>query len=225
MNFRDLRPLLNATCVLLAATLLFRLTDLDLILQRFFFHPEEGWLFGSDNPWSFLYQYGSIPAFGLLAAAIIVLTGSLGWRRLRPHRKGALFVMLAMAIGPGLLVNTLLKDHWGRPRPAEVEAFGGREQFLRLGEMGPPAKNKSFPSGHAAVGFFLMTPYFVWRRTAPRPAAAFLVGGLAYGALMGLGRMIQGGHFASDVVWAGGIVFLTGYFLSLAIGLGAGTED
>jgi len=36
---------------------------------------------------------------------------------------------------------------------------------------------------------------------------------------MGLGRMIQGGHFASDVIWAGGLIYLIGLILYYLLGL------
>jgi membrane-associated PAP2 superfamily phosphatase len=45
------------------------------------------------------------------------------------------------------------------------------------------------------------------------------VAGLFYGALMGLTRMIQGGHFLTDVIWAGCLVYLTGLFLYYLFGL------
>jgi len=40
-----------------------------------------------------------------------------------------------------------------------------------------------------------------------------LAAGLLYGALMGLARMIQGGHFLTDVIWSGILVYLTGLSL------------
>lgn len=45
----------------------------------------------------------------------------------------------------------------------------------------------------------------------------WLVGGSCYGILMGIGRMAQGGHFASDTLWAFAIVYLTGLALSYAL--------
>jgi membrane-associated PAP2 superfamily phosphatase len=38
----------------------------------------------------------------------------------------------------------------------------------------------------------------------------WLVGGIACGSTVGLGRMLQGAHFARDVLWAFGFVYLTG---------------
>ncbi len=39
-----------------------------------------------------------------------------------------LYLLLALALGPGLVVNGILKDHWGG-RPREGVAFGGNKQF------------------------------------------------------------------------------------------------
>jgi lipid A 4'-phosphatase len=56
-----------------------------------------------------------------------------------------------------LLANTLLKDHWGRARPTQIEAFGGLQRFtpapLPAAEC---ERNCAFVSGHAALGFSLV---------------------------------------------------------------------
>ena len=35
-----------------------------------------------------------------------------------------------MALGPGLMVNTIFKDHWGRPRPVMLEVFSSAQPFV-----------------------------------------------------------------------------------------------
>jgi hypothetical protein len=40
-------------------------------------------------------------------------------------RMYGLFILLSVILGPGLLVNLVFKDHWGRPRPRQVVALGG----------------------------------------------------------------------------------------------------
>ena len=42
----------------------------------------------------------------------------------------------------------------------------------------------------------------------------FLGFGLSFGVLVGFSRMLQGGHYLSDVLWAGGLVYLCGVILS-----------
>src|SRR5690606_23635728 len=124
-----------------------------------------------------------------------------------------------LALGPGLIVNALLKDHWGRPRPVQVADFGGAETFLLVGTIGSSPAGKSFSSGHASIAFYLMTPFFALVATRPRLAWAFLSAGVVWGLLVGAGRVLQGGHWPSDVLWSGGLVSLSAFVLSRAFGL------
>jgi membrane-associated PAP2 superfamily phosphatase len=127
-----------------------------------------------------------------------------------------------LACGPGLLINSLLKPHCHRPRPNQIAEFGGSQSFVPVLMIGKPAADmdfKSFPSGHASMGFFLMTPAFVLRRSKRRWARAFLWLGLAAGVLLGVTRIAQGRHFPSDVLWSGGLVYFTAVLLHYAVGL------
>jgi membrane-associated phospholipid phosphatase len=119
------------------------------------------------------------------------------------------------------LVNVVLKDHWGRPRPAQIEAFGGSHTFSQPWEKTDFTGGRSFPSGHSSVAFYMMAPYFLLRRTRKKAAYTWLRMGLAYGILMGIARVVQGGHFVSDVLWAGGIIYLTGLLLASLLGFDA----
>jgi lipid A 4'-phosphatase len=185
----------------------------DLAVEALFYSAGTGWALGGLEPWALLYRYGSIPAFALGAMGVIAFVLSFFFERLRPDRMAALFVVVLLALGPGLIVNTLFKDHWGRPRPADIVQFGGTETYRSFWQPGSPDQGRSFPSGHAAVGFFLMAPFFVLRRKAPGWARKALAAGILYGLAMGLGRMIQGGHFLTDVIWSGFMVYFTGLFL------------
>ncbi|MBF0560581.1 MAG: phosphatase PAP2 family protein [Alphaproteobacteria bacterium] len=111
------------------------------------------------------------------------------------------FLLSSLAIGPGLIVNSLLKEHWGRARPSTVIEFGGHLLFTRpLVIAGQCDHNCPFSSGHAPPGYWTVAFAFLapprWR---PHAFAAALV----FGSLVGLSRIIQGGHFLSDVVYAG----------------------
>jgi membrane-associated PAP2 superfamily phosphatase len=202
-------PLLTAASVMGAIDF----SGADLAVQALFYIPGAGWAHGGEEPWVFLYRYGNIPAFALAAMALIAFVLSFFSKRFLCDRRAGIFMVVYFALGPGLIVNTIFKDHWGRPRPAEIVQFGGTETFRPFWLPGNPGQGRSFPSGHAAVGFFIMAPFFILRRKAPGWAKRALAAGIFYGALMGLGRMIQGGHFLTDVIWAGCLVYLTGLFL------------
>jgi hypothetical protein len=58
-----------------------------------------------------------------------------------------------------------------------------------------------------------MAFWLIWRRERPWLARTFLVLGLGLGLLMGVGRMVAGGHFLSDVLWSGFMMFLVAWVL------------
>jgi membrane-associated PAP2 superfamily phosphatase len=206
MRHRLVGDLLPPALMLLAGTVFFYLTGADIEWMRPL--TEAGkWPGGEFGFWKALYRVGTFPAILAAGAAILVLLAgfrSARWARFRRH---ALFLVLLMAIGPGLLANAVLKDHWGRPRPREVVELGGHERFEPVLSIDPASKGKSFPCGHATMGFFFVAGYYLLRARRRMAAGAFLVGGLVSGGLIGWARVVQGGHFPSDVLWAGGIVW------------------
>ncbi len=210
---------------LAAATAAFWLTPVDLVAADRFRTPCCAWPIGERAPWHQLYLYGIYLGVALTAAALVALPLSYWYpRRLHRWRRPALFLVLVAAIGPGLLVNGLFKDHYGRPRPREVQALGGTEPFRPVWVPGPDPEAKSFPCGHCAMGFYLATPYLVLRRRRRRLALAFAAAGLAAGGLLGVARMAAGGHFLSDVVWSGGIVWLVAVALHRLLRVDAALE-
>jgi len=191
-------------------TVVFRVTDLDLSTSARFFEPGTGWPMGGEQPWSFLYHCGVVPAWIMSLSALGIFIASLFRSRWARYRRRCAFLVLVMIVGPGLLVNALFKQNWGRPRPRDLVEFSGEKQYVPLLAKRSPGSGNSFASGHASTGFYLFAPYFFLRRRSKKWAVFFLVLGLSYGSLVGLARIIQGAHFLSDVVWAGGLVYLSG---------------
>ena len=217
MKKQALLDFLIPILVLISLTMIFWFTNLDIALEKYFYSPEKGWFLKKVNPWNFLYHYGTVPAFTLAMISVLVVAISFLSHRVFRFRKIAIFLILIFVIGPGLIVNSIFKESWGRPRPRQIADFGGKKAFLPVWVKGVSGEGKSFPSGHASIGYFMFSPFFFLRRTNRRWAVVFLILGITYGTLMGTGRMIQGGHFASDVLWAGGFTYLTG--LTLYYGL------
>lgn len=114
------------------------------------------------------------------------------------NRKKGIFVLLFLIIGPGLIVDWGLKNHWGRARPKSTVTFGGTALYS------PPfspsqqcLRNCSFVSGHAAAGYScLVFGAFSQKR------ARWLLSSLSLGFLFGLLRVFQGAHFLSDIIFA-----------------------
>jgi membrane-associated PAP2 superfamily phosphatase len=215
-RFERIRDVLLPVLVLVAGTVFFRAGSADVEWMRAW-ADGGNWSIGELPLWKAFYRYGSYPA--LLAAAVALGVLLVGLRRagLAPFRRPALFVVLLMAIGPGLVANALLKDHWGRPRPREVVALGGTQPFEPVLVRDPASTGKSFPCGHATMGFYLVAGYFIWRKRRPAVAWCAAALALAGGVLIGCARMVQGGHFPSDVLWAGGLMWLIAAVLAHAL--------
>ena len=113
--------------------------------------------------------------------------------------KSALFFLLCWLIGPGLIVNVVFKDHYGRPRPNQISNFGGKYDYVRAFELSKSChKNCSFVSGHASVGFVFLGLSFIYRKQR----YWITLGSLLAGGGIGYVRVAQGGHFLSDVVFS-----------------------
>ena len=202
-------------------TLVFRLTDADLALVRPFFvegeaggHFRDHWPLMERYPWKALYDWGVYPGWVLGIGGLLVWMSSFCRPKLKRWRDEGLFYFLLLVLGPGLLVNGIMKPYWGRPRPNAIVQFGGQREFLPVWEWGRGQDEASFPSGHASIGFYLMAPAFVYYRRRPRLALGFLLLGIISGGVIGLARMVAGGHFPSDVVWAGGFIYFTALIIA-----------
>lgn len=204
--------------VLAALTAVFWLTRLDLAAADAFRTPCCSWPMAERPFWRFLYLYGIFLGVALAAAAVVALPLAYWYpRRLGRWRRPALFLILAALLGPGLVVNVAFKDHYGRPRPREVQELGGVQRFLPVWVPGADREAKSFPCGHCAMGFYVATPYLVLRRRRRGLALGFAAAGLVSGGLLGVARMMAGGHFLSDVIWSAGMVWLVALALHRAL--------
>lgn len=139
-----------------------------------------------------------------LAAPVIKLI----WprRRLLVPGRAVLLMTATLALGPGILVNAVLKDHWGRPRPEQVLGFGGHDPFVAWWDTrGVCPHNCSFVSGDVSFGTWTLASATLvpppWRAVAYTAALAFSTG-------IAVLRMLQGGHFFTDTVFGGVFTFL-----------------
>ncbi len=189
----------------LAGLVLFVLfPQLDLAVAMHFYQPDAGFLY-KDLPWVqalyWLFARLQIPILIALVLGLLVAYLRAPWAR---HRAALWFLLLSLLLGPGLVVNEALKNHWGRARPAHITEFGGQARYSPPWQISDQCeKNCSLSSGHAALGFYPMALGWIgWRRRK----TWWLAGGLC-GSLVGLGRMLQGGHFLSDVLISAAVVW------------------
>lgn len=177
---------------------------LDLKISGCCYDPEQG--FSSHPYFQFLFRYGEQFGFAVGGVFLLLFLGSFLKPKWKKWRRGSFAVILTLVIGAGLITNTLLKGYWGRPRPKQIEAFGGRHAFRPFWHPDLHTKydpQKSFPSGHVAMGFYFLSLSLVGRRTKSR--TLFLLGlilSFGLGGNLMVARVFQGGHFLSDVLFS-----------------------
>lgn len=97
--------------------------------------------------------------------------------------------------------STACSRSTGGARPSTVVEFGGTKRFTRVFEPSDQCThNCAFASGHAAAATMPVAGYFIAR--SRRSRRAWLATGIASGITIGLTRMLTGGHFLSDIVFA-----------------------
>lgn len=139
-------------------------------------------------------------------AAIVVIAGlanelAAGRGLAHPRSRFAVTALAAFALGPGLLVNVILKDHWGRPRPVLTDLFGGPLPFVPAVEWSNSCKsNCSFVSGEAASIFWLLCLVPLLPANQRRVGAIVIAVVAVFTAML---RVAFGGHYLSDVVLGG----------------------
>lgn len=176
--------------------------DIDLRISAAFFDADSG--FSGERSAFVMALYRGIP---MMSKAIIIglfialfaytfQRGAHGARR----RMQVGYLIIVLMLGPGLMIDVVLKDHWGRARPARVTEFGGTARFSSALVISDQcAKNCSFVSGHASAGFYFASLGFLGGAVARR---RWTLIGLGLGGVFGYGRIAQGAHFLSDVVFS-----------------------
>lgn len=148
-----------------------------------------------DNVLLIFFHYLGEPVVAAVVGIAFVLYFAI---RVHDYR-AVLFVVLVFAGGNGL--NQLLKYIVQRTRPDIIDQL----------------TSYSFPSGHTMAGFFtLMTIAYVTTRGIVRTKKGFIIWSVAalLVVLVGLSRIAEGRHFATDVI-AGWSIAYTWFMLCI----------
>ncbi len=173
--------------------------EIDLDVSGFFYKEGEGFYLKNHSLAAFFHDLLG----PLFIVTFLSLFGYLYYQKKSGKKsdyfdkKAVGFLLTFLLIGPGLVTNLFFKELSGRVRPVHVTQFGGDKAFTPYYKVTGACKtNCSFISGHAAAAFFFMAFGYVMRSRK-----VFLLG-LGFGIVMSLTRVVQGGHFFSDVVFA-----------------------
>ena len=203
-------PIVLSLLYVLAVSVFFlAFPRVDLWASGLFFDPVT-----HSFPMGRLPAFRSLRVFGewTLGLTIAALIGAILVKLLRPSRptpippRAILFIASTLAIGPGLVVNLIFKNNWGRPRPYDVDVFGGQYPFSGAWHVSDACTaNCSFVSGEASSALWLLTIAMVappaWRRSLTRAV-------LVVALLLSLNRIAFGGHFLSDVLLSWGMTLV-----------------
>ena len=120
--------------------------------------------------------------------------------------KKIIFTWLFFLFNNLVIVNLLLKSFWGRARPNEISTLGGKEDFSPWFQITDACNsNCSFVSGDASVGFSLIILFFLTGNKK------FFWMAIISGFFLGSIRILEGGHFLSDILLASFIIFTLTY--------------
>ena len=122
--------------------------------------------------------------------------------------KEIVLLWISQIISVLIFVNLILKNFWGRARPNDVVELGGKESFSPWFEISNACEtNCSFVSGDASVGFSVIILYLITKKII------FLYASFVAGFVFGLIRIMAGGHFLSDIFFAGFFVVISNIIL------------
>ncbi len=176
--------------------------SLDLYISGIFYYGSSQFAIQSFDPVSILFRDILLPLI-LIYILILPIVG-----RFTKIEKfffnykfstKEIFLLWASQIFTVLIfVNFILKNLWGRARPNDVLQLGGEEIFSPWYIISSACEtNCSFVSGDASVGFSVVILYLITKKII------FLYASIVAGFMIGLVRIMAGGHFLSDIFFAG----------------------
>ena len=105
------------------------------------------------------------------------------------------YLFLSSFLSLGLVVNVILKNLWGRVRPNDTILFGGDQPFsIPWLKVSHCDHNCSFVSGDVSAYTLLLALILVFSKPQFNKFAYLLI------ILIGITRIMEGGHFFSDVI-------------------------
>lgn len=170
--------------------------------------------YGETHLWCKIIYYGvNVTTVILIVVPLFLLFISRKFEseKKRLIQRMAIISYLSLAIGPGLIVNSILKENWGRARPYQVIRDHHPFSLPWQPHFSRPMDN-SMPSGHVSIGAFIGVPFIAARRRK----IGITLSSIGF-ILVALVRWLQGGHYFSDICLAAIIVWLVTTFVCIVV--------
>lgn len=173
----------------------------DLSVSRWFYDATEGFALADSPPLRALRSSSTWFMAGVLLLALFQLARSaLAGSMTGQGARRSLWLLSGLMVGPGLVVNGLLKEHWGRPRPIATDLFGGEAPFQKVWVISDWCdRNCSFVSGEASSAAWLVAAALMAPRRFRTAATAVAA---VYAFALSVNRIAFGGHYLSDILLA-----------------------
>jgi membrane-associated PAP2 superfamily phosphatase len=198
------KQIIITAILLIAVILLFQFSELDILIQNFFYNFEtKVWLIDKNEPILKFFLYDGLKiALIIFAVAILFSLIFLRKKEFVKEYKKDLLIVLASAIFVPLLVGSL-KAITNTPCPCNIVHFNGKYPDIKVFDSYPKdfvqtSKAKCWPAGHASGGFALMALFFLFKTLINQKRA--LIIGLIVGWSMGIYKMLLGDHFLSHSI-------------------------
>jgi membrane-associated PAP2 superfamily phosphatase len=196
----------------LAAFLLLEAFALDRVIANYLYFDatRQHWLGEGPGSWwarGILHTGGRWAVRLVAVAALATWMLSFRWAALRPQRRRAGFVFLAMLIA--VSVVGLLKSLTNVDCPWDLLGFGGSRPYVALFADRPNYLPHAacFPGAHASSGFSLLCFYLALRDRHPGWARGALAMALLVGVAFSVGQEARGAHFLTHDLASAAIVW------------------
>ncbi|MCE2706220.1 MAG: phosphatase PAP2 family protein [Proteobacteria bacterium] len=204
-----LKSLLSLSCIIVFSIFIIYSANIDYMLSTLSYNQLLHSFYGETHLWCRV-AYNLIPVIVIMIISLSILalifSKSLPYN-LKTTRKFTIILLVSLFLSCGLITNIILKGNWGRPRPYQVLRDHKKFRPVYAPNFGAITDN-SFPSGHASIGFFLGVPFLILGRRRQG-----LIISIFCGFFIGLVRMLQGGHYFTDVIFSGIIVWSVAEFV------------
>lgn len=193
--------------------------EVDVNFSSLFYRPSQGFLYKTDYAVRLFYNAVIFLTWiTLVLCGISLILNYAKYRNVKKiGRSWVMYLIVCMICGPGLVINYALKNNSGRARPSQITTFGGTKDFTPTLLFSDQCDmNCSLPSGHASAGYYYSSLAYVLSDKFGRNKKYFsfiYCYGLSFGTLVGMSRIMAGGHFLSDVTLSCAIVLFMNHVL------------
>jgi len=200
------KTLWASTLALILVFAFFEFTDVDLLVQQYFYLPaEKSWILKDPTSlYRIIFYTGIKVPIYIIGVSALIASIYLWKKNIRnEYRKGLLIVTLTLIILP-TSIATAGKNISNVQCPYDLDRYSGTIPYVKTFEPYPINPNspdgkwprgKCWPAGHASGGFALFSLVCFFRKKRQKIGAFIFA--MSTGWIMAIYQMLRGAHFIS----------------------------